>query len=927
METVTIDMSKSTGADGKQLGARVRSMINGNLSQMNTWCTYGVSNSGVYTLDEVADATGTTAPVAKGTGQFAQDVNTNYDTNPSLKEINTKRTSLRSSNKNPGANSFSGGTFVYGNDKTVYINVELKNVQVDDEKGTANGYRQIVDKVDSTVVGVANANLEIVNRTDRNANTEVDITPANSIYIAPVAEIYTLYKDGKVLAAVTIGNDNGSTATWAYIISDKSSHEDFEHANTGMKEGQWYEVKTNADGEVRSVQLLKNALAPKGRRSDDATKVEFQLNEYDRSVVLHDDHKTFDKANWIADKDSLIFKDGTLWTNTDETKGFHVSDNVKVVIAQAELKRGYGEGYHGLRDTAAIDEFATISDVYEGHSGLEQALRDLDENFVGDLSAVLNAEGNATVIIFNDCWGTYINEGDIKDDTPAVTGNYTLTLKGADLAGDHATNCASLVSYYITENGKTVLKTVTGTRGNTPGADSFLFEIPKAATSVYVENSAIVLSGDVTYNVKDAGRNDITVNAYKGSQRGYLQFSMLDDLTLDTVPDNQDQLYAIHFEDGTKGVKLWGAETYQDANDGNKRKTRFVVREADGKSADGNTWYVKDRDNIQYIQVTTGENSYAYGTPKDGNGNVPNVLGEDTIFIAQSKNPDGTGAKDNVIDLDNAMTGDIYVVGAEKVILSGAADTVVLPARLGWGVVDSTPNTDQNYYVRVNTMWGIDLTGNRAGTIPAISGVIQNVKTETDKIGEDISSGFRVAAGKGGANGIKPLQAVKVTKDAGITAKFGDEEITDVKNCVVKGQTINTIQIAASAGTGVLNTADGTVSAATSIHDDTAGNASLIASADVELTAAVKVGFKSGEHSKVSTAQYVGTKSTPTLNDGSNHEGAYVPVGSTVRITVTTPASHTLSFTTGKAGLNLSVEAGVYDFELGTNDVEYTIAG
>ena len=152
MDTVKVKMDKSTiSTTGK------------NLSQLNTWCTYTVDKNGSYTLNEVA-VSGATSAIDKDTdvAQYAQDVGSTGKT------ISKKYVSLNSSNTG----------YVYGNDDSVYINVELKNVVVDDNSN-GGASRQIIDDVESITTGVKNANLVMENLV------------ANNGFRAPAAEIYT----------------------------------------------------------------------------------------------------------------------------------------------------------------------------------------------------------------------------------------------------------------------------------------------------------------------------------------------------------------------------------------------------------------------------------------------------------------------------------------------------------------------------------------------------------------------------------------------------------------------------------------------------------------------------------------------------------------------------------------------------------------
>ena len=373
MDTVKVKMDKSTiSTTGK------------NLSQLNTWCTYTVDKNGSYTLEEVASAIDADTDVA----QYAQDVSAHHDAGETTKTINKKYVSLNSSNTG----------YVYGNDDSVYINVELKNVVVDDNSN-GGASRQIIDDVESITTGVKNANLVMENLV------------ANNGFRAPAAEIYTLYNDdGYVIAAVTIGENDGASSSYAYITSSQPNREAYD-ANTeeytwtreavvngeiveltevgdtleylsraNMKQGEWYEIKYDADGNVRKVVDIDFSVAS---------------DKYENTVAQVEDVVKNNDTVLLADTTTvnrLEFKNGTLYTSTIDNRGFSVSPDAKIVLALAD-KTG--------------SEFDDVTDGYTGYNGLQKALRDLNANAAGftagtvEVSAILE-NGVATSIVIND---------------------------------------------------------------------------------------------------------------------------------------------------------------------------------------------------------------------------------------------------------------------------------------------------------------------------------------------------------------------------------------------------------------------------------------------------------------------------------------------------------------------------------------------
>ncbi len=427
MKTVTVDLSKSRGgtskADGSLLNASDSARILGsrNLSQLNTWCKYRVNSDGtVYTLTEVplARTSGAVIDTDKGikAAQYAQDVNVHFDVaadTGNTKTIDKKHVSL------VGYTNASDSTInrVYGNDETVYLNLETADVNVTDGLQV----KKIVDDVESVTVGVKNADLVVKNLVANAKN--------------PTEEIYTLYNEkGYIIACATLdAENNGSGKNFVYVTSDKLSYEEYGTAgnNAGgkkgeetwtwarevlvngeikdiyeigdslsylkdMKQGEWYEVRFDADGFVtKSTPLYTdtNTLSPVTIGSIDPAKYIWDVAEVETAVNAYDTVVLQTPLAGTSVVSKLMFENGTLYTRRDTNEGFHVAENVAVVLATASKD---GED--------AWDEY----ELYTGTNGLKRAIRDMntdeaDKGFNGGvrLAAILE-EGSATTIIIDD---------------------------------------------------------------------------------------------------------------------------------------------------------------------------------------------------------------------------------------------------------------------------------------------------------------------------------------------------------------------------------------------------------------------------------------------------------------------------------------------------------------------------------------------
>ena len=394
MDTVVVNMKDSS----------FNYSLNGANAQLNTWCTYTVGSDGIYTLKEVAAKTDKDAKPAVKVAQNPVDVAIGTANNV---KINQKNVSL-----NVAAGDFA---FVYGNDETVYLNVELDNITDRADKKV-----QIIDDVESVSVGIKNVDIEVAH-----------IGATATGYAAPSNEIYALYnKDGYVIAAVTIGENNGISASYAYITSSSVNREALTASETAsyalnvknddatttsatkgiyrwtreaivdgklvelsevgdnlkvlntLAQGEWYEIKYDANGNVRKAETITYSIDGSTKFVNNVGAVKAAVNKFD-TVLLAD----------VANVEALTFKNGTLYTDTAASEGFYVSPDVKVVLALAD-KGG--------------KEFDDVEDTYTGWSGLEKALKDLNadtsKKFTSgqvEVSAILKG-GPATVIVIND---------------------------------------------------------------------------------------------------------------------------------------------------------------------------------------------------------------------------------------------------------------------------------------------------------------------------------------------------------------------------------------------------------------------------------------------------------------------------------------------------------------------------------------------
>ena len=262
--------------------------------------------------------------------------------------------------------------------------------------------------------------------------------------------MYTLFDDdGYVIAAVVVGEDDGTTTNYAYVTSDSMNRESYDKEKDeytwsreaivngelvtltetgssnpelrGMNRQSWYEVKYYADGTVRRVTEIKtddgnNTVDPyefyKGTVSGTYPKfiglieyVEGASDDND-TVVLYED-LTGSTSYVLSVKGSTLQVD----TASGTGRGFAVSPSAKTVLIQDSV--------------TSSGKVTLMDDIYEytgGSAGLERAVRNLNDNakFKGYIGAVIE-NGVATSVVIYDKTETDINTGIDGSDIAGVT--------------------------------------------------------------------------------------------------------------------------------------------------------------------------------------------------------------------------------------------------------------------------------------------------------------------------------------------------------------------------------------------------------------------------------------------------------------------------------------------------------------------------
>ena len=419
MDTITVNFRDSEAANGAALTPG---------ALMNTWCKYTVNSNNVYTLTEIADTQATFVNSDGTTDKVGQSANSDTAGTASKTFV-----TLDKSHVTLDGIATTGYQRVYANDNTVFLTAETDRINA------ANGTDYIIiSDVDSVATGIQNVNLKAWNA---NAVINDDAAYTGVIGVNTSHGVYTLFDDdGYVIAAVVVGEDDGTTTNYAYVTSDSMNREAYDRENdeytwsreaivngqlvtlteTGstnpeldhMDRGKWYEVKYYADGTVRRVTEIKVDNGDNTVDSYEFYKGTIAAGNYPKFIGI------IDYVEGATDDNDtvVLYEDLTAQPYVISVKG----STLQVDTATAAVSRGFAVS--SSANTVLIQDSKTSSgkvtlmdDIYEytgGTSGLERAIRNLNDNqkFRGYIGAVIE-NGVATSVVVYDKTHTDIDTG------------------------------------------------------------------------------------------------------------------------------------------------------------------------------------------------------------------------------------------------------------------------------------------------------------------------------------------------------------------------------------------------------------------------------------------------------------------------------------------------------------------------------------
>ena len=444
---------------------------------LNRWYTYTVDGNDVYTLKPVED----------------RMVVTDYDfggADPEEVTINCSNVRLN--------DKYGWNTRAYGNDDSVYITVEAGDVDM------SFGDDSAIVEVNSLYTGVQDVDIELT------AALQADVAEGS---------VFTLKdKDDYVIASIVLGDAQGSTANYAFILTDAKSE--------GIQDG---EYQWEFDAVLNGVKQTLTARSKYPTTISDLDVGEVQELRFDGDYVVA--VKDIDPAKYINN-----YSD-----NWDDDEVFDVIYNGETLELQGRTLQSSGandEGWtisstsmptvlrHYVNDSLETINYSSMNEALAAAGDASTTLE--GKQFDGRIVMVLNSQGVAEWAFIDSDTRVYTGGGGAVV-TPGVTissnwlNQISVNTTDRVLTDEEAVD--EIVNW-LTEQGLIVDRPVqTGTRTWSFRTYYDLGNGTRIPAETYTFNAGTNLNQDITYFVNGVEQTAVsygtdiqTALAGKGTQ-------------------------------------------------------------------------------------------------------------------------------------------------------------------------------------------------------------------------------------------------------------------------------------------------------------------------------------------------------------------------------------------------------------------------
>ena len=374
---------------------------------LNRWYTYTVTESGVYTLK----------PVGDGERMFVSYYNDIDDATHDPTVINSSNVRLDDMNNWNGR--------AYGNDDSVYITAEAGKVDKSEPGPSGNLLEDAITDVTGVYTGVQEVEIELT------ASARGDVTD-DATSPATAANVYTVFdSDNYIIASIVLGDAQGNTANYAYILSEAKSegkdgdnyYWEFDAILNGEKQTLTArsEYPSTIDAlDVDTVQELRfdGDYVVSVRDIDDPNDI-YDTTEYSATQKIDSEEVYFvmvgDDDGDASNAGQMRLIGRTLYSS-DVDAGLTLTSDATAVVRQRENGSVETTNYGSVSE--AISALGDANELVDG------------KQYDGTIVAVLNDQGVAEWVFFDSETPIYTgSQGDYGDDNSVTRGDATLVVE------------------------------------------------------------------------------------------------------------------------------------------------------------------------------------------------------------------------------------------------------------------------------------------------------------------------------------------------------------------------------------------------------------------------------------------------------------------------------------------------------------------
>ena len=677
---------------------------------LNRWYTYTVTENGVYTLKPVGDG--------------ERMIVTNLADGTVINCSNVRLDDMYGWNGR-----------AYGNDNSVYITAEAGEVDNSHNKDAA------ITEVEGLYTGVQNVDIEMT-AAARGDVTDDAVTPAAA------ANVYTVFdSDRYIIGSIVLGEAQGSTANYAYILSGAKSEEkigdtyywEFDAVLGGEKQTLTAASKypsTITELDVNTVQELRfdgdYVISVKDIPAADI----YNTSDYRNGIKIDDEEVYFVDVDNRARGEALRLEGRTLYTDTFDVGLTLTSDAKAVVIQDENNKKDVKTNYATVAEAVAAlgDPSTATGKQYVGRiiavlnsQGVAEwvvfdsdtAIRTGSDNgYVDDSSNILNAEANRYTMTVTVDALKYATEGELRNAVVSALQEIGYNASYVDIDSTPGGNADTWTgeAWSMTDGNMAFFNVIVNRKVTISIDGEVVQTLPVGGISTEIDMSDYDDNGGTGFLLQRAPGGTYTYYSYSDDMKASARNDSMDirtgyvDITDNTTGTVVKEDYALA---GNVTLTFTAAGSYKITVDG---KDTFVTVDKNG-SVNVNADKDITVDDYTFPEKAVEDAAEAAGvSDKDfatSNGSMDVDMEKGIITLNLDNTVDAwtdlTGADTNLFEMAKALLDDGYTIrvacGGDAKTISGTMDTSDILTAVQ-GVIGSVPGAGESKTVTVTVSDG-----------------------------------------------------------------------------------------------------------------------------------------------------------------------------------------------------------------------------